>query len=192
VSLALTKGRDLEIGREIASGATSTVFEATLRPPAPAGGGAPAPPAPERVAVKRVRIGTDADLERFRREVAVLGLLGAGDGHPGVVRLRGARALPPEYLLALEWHAGTLGDALHRRGWRPGPAEVVRVARQLADALAHCHAHGVVHRDLKPDNVLCSGTQVGAPPPPPPRPPPAPPAPPDDSPPPRTHRRRCA
>jgi eukaryotic-like serine/threonine-protein kinase len=37
-------------------------------------------------------------------------------------------------------------------------AEIVRVASRICDALEHAHEHGVVHRDLKPDNVLLAGT----------------------------------
>ncbi len=47
----------------------------------------------------------------------------------------------------------TLGDEI-RAGQQPSSAQVVRAARELAEALASAHAHGVVHRDLKPDNVM--------------------------------------
>ena len=52
------------------------------------------------------------------------------------------------------------GESLRERLAREGAlpvAEAVRMLREVADALAYAHAHGVVHRDIKPDNVMISG-----------------------------------
>ena len=50
----------------------------------------------------------------------------------------------------------SLRSRLARDGALPVP-QVVNVLRDVARALAYAHAHGVVHRDIKPDNVLLSG-----------------------------------
>jgi serine/threonine protein kinase len=50
----------------------------------------------------------------------------------------------------------SLRGRLNREGRLPVP-EAVRIIREVTDALAHAHAQGVVHRDIKPDNVLLSG-----------------------------------
>ena len=74
--------------------------------------------------------------------------------HPGVVGLHAAGEhgdLP--YLVMDLVEGASLQDRLQRRGalpWR----ESAELALQVAEALAECHALGVVHRDLKPDNML--------------------------------------
>ncbi|WP_165865630.1 serine/threonine-protein kinase [Vallicoccus soli] len=106
----------------------------------------------ERVALKRVQPALDgpAARARVRREAAVL----AGLEHEHLVRLHALHTLPEGLVLVLG-HAGggTLADLVRRRG-PLGPGKVVTVAAPVAQALAHVHAHGVVHGDVAPGNLL--------------------------------------
>ncbi|MGF1467678.1 MAG: serine/threonine-protein kinase [Sandaracinaceae bacterium] len=90
-------------------------------------------------------------LLRFRREGEILRSL----GHPGIVELRDAGRAPEgiDYLAMERLTGPTLtarlqdGEPFSARGWLP-----ILVA--LADALGAAHDAGVVHRDLKPDNIF--------------------------------------
>jgi serine/threonine-protein kinase len=98
--------------------------------------------------------GRDA-LARFEREVRILGRL----DHPNVVPLRDYIAEGPAIVLA--WmRGGTLEDRLAEAGGGergPGgfaPARAVEIACALLSALGEAHRVGVLHRDVKPANVL--------------------------------------
>jgi len=106
------------------------------------------------VAVKLLRSEFSGDpeaVERLRREGQVLEAL----EHPGIVSFEAQGVLPDGRLfLAMELLEGeTLGDRL-RRVPRMDPADLSPVVRGVAGALAAAHEAGVVHRDLKPDNVF--------------------------------------
>jgi serine/threonine protein kinase len=103
------------------------------------------------VAVKLMRsvVGDGAERARFTDEARALARL----SHPGLVTMLDAATADDEPYLVMELINGpSLTECC--RGVALEPARVAVIGAQLADALHHAHEAGVVHRDLKPDNVL--------------------------------------
>src|SRR4051794_22331950 len=103
-----------------------------------------------QVAVKRLHAESPEDTaQRFRREAR----LGASLNHPNVVSVFDIVSDDEGVLIVMEYVEGeTLRDAIER-GPLP-PARAVEVLRGVAGALDHAHGEGIVHRDVKPANVL--------------------------------------
>ncbi len=105
------------------------------------------------VAVKALRPedgGDWASVERFRREVA----LAHGITHPNVCRIHDMGEEDGVVYFSMERLAGeTLQQRLAREG-KLGLAETLRIATRVCDALAVAHDARVVHRDLKPGNIM--------------------------------------
>ena len=142
-----TLGDAYRIERELGGGGMSRVFVALETA------------FQRRVVVKVLlpELAAGVSVERFRREI----LLAAQLQHPHIVPLLSAgesQGLPYFTMPFVE------GESLRARLLRERElpvAEAARVLRDVASALAYAHARGVVHRDIKPDNVLLShGTAV--------------------------------
>jgi hypothetical protein len=88
--------------------------------------------------------------ERFLREARLAARL----SHPHIVPIHAVEQHDDLAFFVMSYVDGeTLGERVRRAGPLP-PAALARVLREVAWALAHAHAHGVVHRDVKPENVM--------------------------------------
>lgn len=92
-----------------------------------------------------------ADLrERFLRETRTA----AGFNHPNIVSVHAVEEADGLLCLVMEYVDGDTLTQRVRRGGPLSPAEAVRLLEETGWALAYAHSRGVVHRDVKPDNIL--------------------------------------
>jgi len=106
-----------------------------------------------QVAVKvlRSQFGTDEDfVNRFRREAQAVASL----SHPNVVGVYDVGQENDTHYMVMEYVEGsTLKEMIVSRGALP-VEEAVRIAEQICDALEHAHQNQIIHRDIKPHNIL--------------------------------------
>jgi serine/threonine protein kinase len=141
--LQTTLGDAYRLERELGGGGMSRVFlahEVALG---------------RRVVIKVLlpELAAGVSVDRFRREIQLAAQL----QHPHIVPLLSAgesNGLP--YFTMPYIDGETLGVKLARTGELP-VSETVRILRDVASALAYAHEKGVMHRDVKPGNVLISG-----------------------------------
>src|SRR4051794_25152321 len=130
-----------ELGEEIGRGGMADVFLAHDRL------------LDRRVAVKVLlrEFASDAtNVERFRREAQAAARL----NHPHIVAVYDWGEEDDTSFIVMEYVPGqTLREVMQTYG-RLSAMDAARIAAEIADALSFAHAHGVVHRDVKPGNVL--------------------------------------
>lgn len=106
-----------------------------------------------RVAVKILRdqYASDADfVERFRREAQAAASL----SHPNVVNIYDVGEVANTHYIVMEYVRGTNLKELIRKEGKLDPSQSVDIALQVAAALGHAHRNRLVHRDIKPHNIL--------------------------------------
>lgn len=110
-----------------------------------------------RVALKVIRMDDTGSAEQqrqlaqsFLKETRLAGLL----QHPGVVSVFDAGKEDNAAYIVMEFVDGTTFDAMLRAKPRAELAELLGICRQTATVLDYAHAQGVIHRDIKPTNIL--------------------------------------
>ncbi|MGC5328748.1 Stk1 family PASTA domain-containing Ser/Thr kinase, partial [Brevibacillus sp. SYSU BS000544] len=103
------------------------------------------------VKVLRPQFGIDEDfVNRFRREAIAVASL----SHPNIVSVYDVGEDEDTYFMVMEYIEGlTVKDLINQQGALP-TAEAVRIAVQVCDALDHAHQNQIIHRDIKPHNIL--------------------------------------
>ena len=140
--LQATLGSAYEVERELGGGGMSRVFVATET-------------ALGRQVVIKVlppEMSSALSAERFRREIQLAARL----QHPHIVPVLTAGDASGLLFYTMPFVEGESLRAQLARGGELPIASVMRVLRDVAKALAYAHRHGVVHRDVKPENILLS------------------------------------
>ncbi len=132
----------------LGAGAMGVVYRAEV-----AGG------SPVAVKVLHEELGDDAELrERFEREARAL----FGLEHPHILRVHDFGIVSRAPYLVMELLEGANLDTLMEEA-APDPETGLEIARQMLRGLAHAHAQGVVHRDIKAENVFVARDAHGRP-----------------------------
>ena len=110
------------------------------------------------VAIKIVAPEVASDPEsiaRLRREARTAAQL----NHPNIATIHSIEEAAGRLFVVMEYVEGEPLSSLIKRGRIP-EAELCRIGRNVADALAEAHAKGIIHRDIKPDNIIVAGPKV--------------------------------
>src|SRR5712691_3890533 len=89
-------------------------------------------------------------VDRFRREARAAAIL----NHPNIVGVYDWGLTEGTYFMVMEYVRGHNLRTLLSEYGRLQPLQVVEIAAQVLSALDHAHGHGIVHRDVKPENIL--------------------------------------
>jgi hypothetical protein len=145
--IGVTLGNRFEVAERIGKGGMGTVYRGVDWQSG------------ERVAIKVIQAGSIHQLDAMRRFIREVGLA-ATVTHPAVVRMLHVDVSDDGLLYQVQdFVEGATLTSLMGAPWTPG--EAARLGAVLCDALAAAHAVNVVHRDVKPDNLMLTSAAPG-------------------------------
>ena len=141
-------GGRYELGEKLGSGGMSNVYRANDR-------------VLERTVAVKVLAEHLSDDERFvarfRREALAVARL----VHPNIVQVYDTGEDEGRYFIVMECVDGRSGAQLLKGGSVIGPSTTVEIGIQACAGLEYAHRHGIIHRDVKPGNLMITGHPVG-------------------------------
>ena len=139
-----------ELGDRLGSGGMSTVYQATDR-------------VLERTVAVKVLAEHLSDDEkfvaRFRREALAVAKL----VHPNIVQVYDTGVDAGRHFIVMEYVEGRSGAQLLQRDGALAPGTAVEIAAQACAGLEYAHRQGIIHRDVKPGNLMVIGGPAGGP-----------------------------
>jgi serine/threonine-protein kinase len=140
------------IEKELGRGGMGAVYLGRRAPDLPA-----EVPADAAIKVLSPALANDAGfLHRFQREIDALSLL----DHPNIVRFYQSGHENSHFFYAMEYVAGKNFDELLQEKGKLPWREVLDMALHITPALKHAHDHGIIHRDIKPQNLIRSESGI--------------------------------